>query len=278
MTCDGGEVFPSAQRKKHTRKESTMKERHYTLPQGRFPKSYTMAILSDLHGEDPGRVLKSLGRELPNYILIPGDLFERLDGSEDLCHENALRLLREAAKIAPVFYTTGNHEDGGIHSWSPEWQVKVKDRVYHGKDLQRIRACGVTMLFDEFELRDGIAFGGLCSGLIHENRMPNLSWLEDFCRVDAPRVLLCHHPEYYEPYLKKYPIDLIVSGHAHGGQWRFFGRGVYAPGQGLFPKYTHGVHDGRFVISTGLKKAGWIPRFGNPTEIVYIHFTPSTGE
>ena len=85
-------------------------------------------------------------------------------------------------------------------------------------------------------------------------------------------MLLCHHPEYYEKYLKDRPIDLIVSGHAHGGQWRFFGRGVLAPGQGLFPKYTYGVHDDRLVIGTGLKKGSvLIPRLFNSPEVVFIH-------
>ena len=119
-------------------------------------------------------------------------------------------------------------------------------------------------------VRGGIAFGGLSSGLIRYDMRPDVAWLEEFCRVDAPRVLLCHHPEYYEPYLKDLPIDLIVSGHAHGGQWRFFGRGVFAPGQGLFPKYTSGVHDGRFVISTGMKSGRKIPRLFNEPEIVWI--------
>ena len=277
MTCDGKCVFPEANEKIRITRESAMKERHYTLPQGKFPKPYTMAVISDLHGGDPTDALASLGRERPDYILIPGDLFERLDGVSDLCHENALRLLRQAAQSAPVFYSTGNHEDGGVHSWSPDWRIKVKDRTYHEEDLKQIQACGVTLLLDDFVMRDGIAFGGLCSGLILENRAPSVAWLSELCRVDAPRVLLCHHPEYYEPYLKDLPLDLVVSGHAHGGQWRFFGRGVFAPGQGLFPKYTWGAHDGRFVISTGLKKAGWIPRFGNPPELVYVHFT-SQGE
>ncbi|MBQ3816071.1 MAG: metallophosphoesterase, partial [Clostridia bacterium] len=55
-------------------------------------------------------------------------------------------------------------------------------------------------------------------------------------------ILLCHHPEYWEPLVHGRRIELTVSGHAHGGQWRIFGRGVYAPGQGLFPRYTSGLY------------------------------------
>ncbi len=69
-------------------------------------------------------------------------------------------------------------------------------------------------------------------------------------------------------------IQLIFSGHAHGGQWRipFTNKGVYAPGQGLFPEYCQGVYDGRLVVSAGLSNTTWIPRFFNPREIVVVEF------
>ena len=247
-----------------------MKKTVVHLPQGKFQKKLTFALVSDLHGQNPDAVVEMLREKAPDYILIPGDIFERLDGADDVCHANALRLFREAAKIAPTFYCTGNHEDGGTRSWSVRWRLEVMERHYDEGDLQSIRESGVTFLQDSFVLCDGIAFGGLYSGLINEGRKPDLSWLDEFCKADAPRVLLCHHPEYYAKYLKEYPIDLIVSGHAHGGQWRVFGRGVFAPGQGLFPKYTAGAHDGRLVVSTGLKKSGTIPRIFNEPEVVFI--------
>lgn len=250
-----------------------MKKTVIRLPQGKFPKQMKLALVSDLHGQKPDEVLSLLAAERPAYILMPGDIFERLDGVDDEKHRNAFALLRGCAELAPTFYTTGNHEDGGVRSWSIHWRLAVMERRYDEKDMAQIRDTGVTFLGDSFILHDGIAFGGLFSGLINEGRAPNLSWLEEFCRVDAPRVLLCHHPEYYAKYLKQFPIDLIVSGHAHGGQWRFFGRGVFAPGQGLFPKYTAGCHDGRLVISTGLKRSGKIPRIFNEPEVVLIELT-----
>ena len=149
------------------------------------------------------------------------------------------------------------------------WPIKTRARNFAKEDVAAIKRTGVILLQDEFVMHDGIAFGGLSSGLINRGGMPSLAWLADFCGSGTPRVLLCHHPEYYEKYLKNLPIDLIVSGHAHGGQWRFFGRGVFAPGQGLFPKYTAGVHDDRLVVSTGLKTSR-LPRFFNEPEIVFI--------
>ena len=147
----------------------------------------------------------------------------------------------------------------------------VKEKSYDAESMKRLADTGVCFLDDGFTLSHGLAIAGLCSGLINEGGVPKLDFLSDFCACDAPKILLCHHPEYYKKYLKDMDIDLIVSGHAHGGQWRFFGRGVFAPGQGLFPKYTSGIHDNKLVISRGLKKSGTIPRIFNSPEIVKIN-------
>lgn len=248
-----------------------MKETSYTLSVPRFGRPLCFAVVSDLHGSDPYAALRALEKKRPDWILMPGDIFERLDGAEDEIHSRALALLRGANQIAPVLYSTGNHEDGSTRSWSPKrFRHKPSERSYHPTDLEKIAQTGAILLNDTFVCIDGIAFGGLSSGLLTEKEIPNTAWLSEFCALDSPKILLCHHPEYYRPYLKDLPLDLIVSGHAHGGQWRFFGRGVFAPGQGIFPKYTAGVHDDRFVISTGVKPSGKIPRIFNEPEVVFI--------
>jgi predicted MPP superfamily phosphohydrolase len=95
--------------------------------------------------------------------------------------------------------------------------------------------------------------------------------MEDFASLPGYKLLMSHHPEYYARYLRPYDIDLIVSGHAHGGQWRIFGRGVYAPDQGLFPAYTSGLHEGRLIISRGVANSvPLVPRFFNPCEVVTV--------
>ena len=97
-----------------------------------------------------------------------------------------------------------------------------------------------------------------------------MDFLSRYAELNEPKVLISHHPEYFEKYIKQFPIDIVFSGHAHGGQWSFFGKGVFAPGQGLFPKYTAGVYDGRMVVSRGLKKTKLPPRIFNPCEIVIL--------
>ena len=250
-----------------------MRETEYKLNKSCFPKKICVALVADLHSQSPDAVIASLKRRKPDYILMPGDIFELIDGTMDGYNENGFKLMKAASEIAPAFYSIGNHENGGTGSWKPGWSKKTgKMRFPSKNNIERISKCGVTLLDDGFVLRDGIVFGGVTSGLSNDKHEPNVDWLDEFCSVSAPKILLCHHPEYYDEYLKDKKIDLIVSGHAHGGQWRIFGRGVYAPGQGIFPKYTAGVHDGRFVISRGIKVSPVIPRIFNPPEVVYISF------
>ena len=99
---------------------------------------------------------------------------------------------------------------------------------------------------------------------------PETDWLGDYCVQAGWRLLLCHHPEYWPRFLRELPIPLTLSGHAHGGQIRIFGRGLYAPGQGFLPKYTSGLYEGRLLVSRGLSNNVVIPRLFNPTELVYL--------
>ena len=253
-----------------------LKTTKYTIDNKKFGREIRFALVSDLHGGDPCEVIDILKQTSPDHILLGGDIFERLDGSDDKRNDCAFALLEGSSKIAPTFYCTGNHEDGQCGAWWKRWMKdEAYGRSYSQENRRRISESGITYLEDNYVIVDGIAFGGLASGLIYAGNIPKLEWLEEFSSLSCPKVLLCHHPEYYEKYLKGRNIDLIVSGHAHGGQWQIFGRGIFAPGQGLFPKYTHGVYDGRLVVSRGLKSGFPVPRIFNPREVVIISIKQS---
>ena len=248
-----------------------MKITEYKIISDSKLKGKIFALISDLHGESPVETIEALKKISPNYILAPGDIFEPLLSCNNGLNESGYELLEAAAKIAPTFYSFGNHEIGGNRSWSPKWKfAKGKKRTCTEENIERIKSTGVYFLDDEYAELDGITFGGLTSGLITDDNKPNLDFIEEFSRLTTPKVLVCHHPEYYKKYLRGRAIDLIVSGHAHGGQWRIFGRGVFAPGQGLFPKYTSGVFDNTLVVSRGLRKNSTVPRIFNPVEVVKI--------
>ena len=226
-------------------------------------KGLTIAHISDLHGKRWESVLEATMQVTPDMIAITGDLGKDWDASAD----DTLAFLRKLTAIAPTFYSLGNHEIGIIK-----------------EDICKISETGTVILDDSCTEVCGIIIGGLTSGFLHRgigngrdnphlfsSPPPNEKWLDEFEGKDGYKILLSHHPEYYVPYLKHRDIDLILSGHAHGGQIRFFGRGLLAPGQGFFPKYTSGVHENRLVISRGLANTGKIiPRLFNETELVVI--------
>ncbi len=95
-------------------------------------------------------------------------------------------------------------------------------------------------------------------------------------------MLLVHRPENYADY-RKYAFDLVLCGHAHGGQWRIPGilNGLYAPSQGLFPKYAGGYYNEEsvpMIVSRGLARESTIvPRFYNPPELVIVDLVGKEG-
>ena len=86
-------------------------------------------------------------------------------------------------------------------------------------------------------------------------------------------MLLCHKPNVYHDCIKPFGMDCVVAGHAHGGQIRFGSRGLYAPDQGFFPRYTKGIVDERMVITTGAGNPCRFPRLYNPCEVLKLTLT-----
>ncbi len=257
-----------------------MKITNYRCPSKKTGVSFRAAVVADLHDRPCPQLLPTLRRERPDLILISGDLCERLDEArladtnQKPPHRPGLELLPEFSAIAPTFYAFGNHETAACHSAVYRARLQGKTLpppVIAQKWLDIIRDAGVTLLRQNFVRWNGICIGGLDSGLLNPQGRPDMGFARKFAAEEGYKILLCHHPEYFDRYLRPLAIDLIVSGHAHGGQWRVFGRGVYAPDQHLFPKYTSGVHEGRLVISRGVvNSVPAIPRFFNPCELVMI--------
>ena len=226
-----------------------------------------IALASDLHDNPCGPVLRLLRQEQPDLILIPGDLTD--DSAIRAGGRAALTFLRGCAELAPTFYSPGNHEVRCYHGKNP-FRHPIP-RPIPEAFRQAVRQAGVWFLDNDSIQRNGMTVCGLSSGICGARNQPDPAVLERFRRLEGtPKILLSHHPEYYMPFLRDLGMDLVVCGHAHGGHWRLFGRGVYAPGQGLFPKYTAGVVDGVCVISRGLGDHTSIPRVFNEPELVMI--------
>ena len=215
-----------------------------------------LALLADFHNRPNMAILPSLRAHAPSLILIAGDVVYGRDPLDRQIH--VLPFLKDCAAIAPTFMALGNHEQN-----------------LTAKEIKEIKRSGVIVVDNNWREIDGILIGGLTSAHVTDrrggkkDRVPETKWLERFAAVPGYHILLSHHPEYL-PFIST-DIDLILSGHAHGGQWRFFGRGVYAPGQGWWPKLTKGLYDNRMIVSAGLSNTvRCVPRIFNPTEIVYV--------
>ena len=220
----------------------------YTFRTDRIERSLRFAVASDLHSDAFDDVLEEFSR--CDAVLIPGDLVDRHRRN----NENALRFLQVVPEIVPVFYSMGNHER------------KFREREAY---LKTVRESRVTFLDNESTGFCGVRIGGLSSAA----ETPDTVFLDRFEKEDGYRLLLCHHPEVYRDWVAGRDIDLTLCGHAHGGQIQICGRGLYAPGQGLFPKLTHGLHDGgRMLISRGMTNGAKprVPRICNPCELIIL--------
>jgi predicted MPP superfamily phosphohydrolase len=254
-----------------------MKITKYTIKTEKKGIKLKAAVVSDLHARPYADVLKALRSIAPEIILLPGDILEVTTEYMEKRNQNALDFLRLASKIAPCYYTYGNHEIYNSHA--KKGQSKTPDEILSKKTREQILALGINILNDSYlKLENEIYIGGLVCGYDmdprSEQKDSDFDFLDIFEKKQGLKILLCHYPHYYEKYIKTKDIDLVLSGHAHGGQWRLFGRGIYAPHQGIFPKYTSGIHNGRHIISRGaVNNTYFIPRFFNPCEILEINIS-----
>lgn len=260
---------------------------HYYLNQSPELK---LALITDLHDQDPRQILTQLKIEKPDLILLAGDTMERNDPGHGTSMEEidsyqkispnwtrfcrlitifhkilrffsiptkgdnhySYQFLSQASKIAPVYLSVGNHE----------WYFLPEDYAI-------MKKYNITLLDNkdcEVNVKNHfLRIGGLST-------KHNIDWLKEYAKKDGKKILLCHHPEYYPRFILNDgdPFDLVLSGHVHGGQWRIFGRGILAPGQGFLPIFHHGKY-GKMIVCAGSANPSILPRFGNPTELVLIH-------
>lgn len=217
---------------------------------------FRIAHVSDLHSAEMGQgnqnLLDMLEDAKPDIIAITGDLMDCRDTDPSV----ALAFCQKAAQIAPVYYVSGNHE------------VRLDGDIYL-RLMEGLRNAGVRILEDEEVILSrqnaSISISGHMWGDTEQ-----VGQISDF---DGFRVLLSHQPEDVENYAAA-GFDLVLTGHAHGGQFRLpWIGGLVAPGQGFFPKYDAGLYrvdSTDMVVSRGIGNSSIPLRFNNPPEVVLI--------
>jgi predicted MPP superfamily phosphohydrolase len=249
---------------------------------------FRIVQISDLHNKDYGqRLLSHIETQHPDIIVITGDL---IDNRSKNIHPT-IDLLEQALRLAPVFYVSGNNE---------EWSNRYKELA------AQLTEIGVTVLENEAvrvtpknaDVSNSVGFNligivdpeflkneagyvekrkkSLIKKAIEQNMVAGENMLAaENLPVDRGilHVLLAHRPELLEVYAAC-NVDLVFSGHAHGGQVRLpFVGGLIAPNQGFFPKYTSGLHvlqNTTMVISRGLGNSIIPLRLFNRPELVVV--------
>ena len=221
---------------------------------------YRIVQISDLHnatfGKGNKKLLKTIRSCSPDIIVITGDLVD----SNHTNVERAVAFVKEAVKIAPVYYVTGNHE---------YWL----DPSENEQMMQGILAAGAYDLDDEavrIEKGDSsFLLVGLDDQHLSDETLKNL--LQE--QKNELSIVLAHEPQYLQNYANA-EADLVLTGHAHGGQIRLpFVGGIVAPDQGFLPEYTSGQYnsaDTEMIVSRGLGNSIIPVRLFNYPEVVCV--------
>lgn len=239
---------------------------HITVRDNKLPaafQDFTIVQISDLHnarfGHAQQRLLDAVAQQQPDIIVITGDFFDSYH--TDL--EPSLEFIHGAVKLAPVYYVPGNHE-----ARKPEQYARLQQRMETAgvilldnkrtaiiREDSAIQLCGIN---------DPSFFGDDGQALLTE-----LHRLTD--DVTDYTILLAHRPD-----LQLYAqanVQLALSGHAHGGQFRFLQKGFVAPNQGLLPEYTSGLYTlngTQMIVSRGLGNSIIPMRVNNRPEVITV--------
>ena len=244
----------------------------YTVTSARLPEcfdGYRIAHVSDLHnaeiGEDNEKLLTMLREADPDMIAITGDLID----SRNTNVEIALQFAQEAMKIAPCYYVSGNHE-ARVNEYEELKTGLISAGVIILEDTQTeisIEGQTITLIgVNDPSFQTDYLFGD-------SETVINSKLTELHTDGEVFTILLSHRPELFDTYAD-HDVDLVLSGHAHGGQFRLpFIGGVVAPNQGLFPEYDAGIYtDGNtnMLVSRGVGNSILPFRINNRPEVILI--------
>ena len=244
----------------------------YSIASNSLPKEFDgfrIAQVSDLHntemGKDNEKLVSMLAEADPDIIVITGDMIDSRNTKVDV----AFAFAEQAVKIAPCYYVTGNHEarvdeysnlkDGLTELGVIVLEDAKTEIVCSGESIVLVGVTDPSFETDYLFGDDETVMQSKLKELINEE--------------DGYVVLLSHRPELFATYVKN-KVDLVFSGHAHGGQFRLpFVGGIVAPNQGMFPKYDAGVYtedNTNMIVSRGVGNSIIPFRVNNRPEVILI--------
>ena len=238
-------------------------------------KDINVVHLSDLHGKEFGKNNEKLKRlilkEKPDLVVATGDMID----SSLKNMEGVIDFLSDLSKGVKVIYISGNNEQRCKKAEYIFESLKSKGVIVLRNEIITLSLNGVKVnILGMFEKPKGDLHSSLKKingSYVYEDSHKLFKRLES---LEGLKIVLSHYPELFEAEYSKYDFHIMFSGHAHGGQFRIpiVKRGLIAPGQGFFPKYTEGMHGNKnkLIISRGLGNSTKITRIFNRPEIVKV--------
>ena len=237
-------------------------------------RNFKIVHLSDIHlpqcRVDFIQMSKFMQEFQPDMIALTGDVVH--NGNTKISECGLQSFLKSIKKVAPIYFVTGNHETVSVQN---------------SDIIKMLEDSGVTILDNKVAIVNklncndiAVKVYGLKDNTKYEKNLfdySNLSEQKSNQIINtSANILLAHRPELHSSYTQTNELDLVLCGHAHGGQVRIFGRGLFAPGQGVFPKLSGGNYNkGKFkntnmIVARGMGNSRFPWRINNKPHMVFI--------
>ena len=247
---------------------------HFTVRSSKISEPFRIVLVSDLHehqfGRDNEKLAVKIREQSPDLIIIDGDM---INGDSENA-DTAVELVRALKETVPVYYSFGNHEYSYMEAGHEDLTEELEAA---GAVVLNYQSIDIDVKGNQIRLGGLYEYGfetGMQSEEENERAVP---YLEEYADTDRYLIMCAHRPESFYPWdmADQWGIDLVLSGHLHGGQVIIPGvGGLYNSLDGFFPKFDYGQYklgDSDMVITRGLgSNPKMLPRFNNPPEIAVV--------
>ncbi|MCL1881918.1 MAG: metallophosphoesterase [Oscillospiraceae bacterium] len=238
----------------------------FELTSDKIESEFRIALVADHHGtvfgENQEELLQELQQNQPDLILLAGDIFCHVDKTPELRVESHM-MISGAVEIAPTYFVSGNHEQANPQYWNIRREIIELGAIILNETPHQLEINGNNII---------LAGQDIDIDYTYELR---------FIEAGTFKIMLTHFPERVAHYEDSH-FDVLMAGHAHGGQVRLpliASNGLFAPGQGLFPRYTGGINElddgSSLIVSRGLsrRRSARLRAFNRP-ELMFIDIVP----
>ena len=250
----------------------------FSVTSSKITSPFRIVLLSDLHDHRfdscNEKLSEMIKEQMPDIIIIDGDM---INGDSENA-ETAVKLIHLLIDIAPVYYSYGNHEYYYIEAGHDGLQEELECA---GAEVVNYRNIDIQVKGNSVRIGGLYEYGGDTYMQSDEENQRAVSYLQKYAETDRYLIMCAHRPESFYPLesTEQWGIDLILSGHLHGGQVIIPGLGgIYNTLDGFFPEYDYGQYklgSGDMIITRGLSSnRKLLPRFNNPPEIAVVDVSP----